>query len=223
MTSDGTALAGRIAWITGAGSGIGEAAALALAQAGASVVLTGRRSEPLEAVAARIAASGGTAVAMPGDLAQGATAGRIVGEIERRFGRLDILVNNAGLNLAKRAWADLEPDGIDTVLGGNLSAAFYCAAAALRPMRHAKDGRADPHGLLGREIHQPRQRRCLYGRETRRRGDEPEHQRRGVPQRHPFDRASPGRSRDPRSSTSGRCHPRPRRGPRCCRRATSAT
>ena len=135
-----TDLAGRVAWVTGAGSGIGEAAALALAGAGATLVLTGRRTEPLEAVAARIAAAGGQATVLPGDLTRPATAGEIVSEVERRFGRLDLLVNNAGLNIAARAWRDLTVEGIDTVLHGNLSAAFYCAAAALGPMRRQGDG-----------------------------------------------------------------------------------
>ncbi len=135
-----TNLAGRVAWVTGAGSGIGEAAALALAGAGAALVLTGRRSEPLDAVASRIAAAGGTALAMPGDLTRPGTAGEIVAGIEARFGRLDILVNNAGLNIAARSWQDLDPAGIDAVIHGNLSAAFYCAAAALKPMRRARDG-----------------------------------------------------------------------------------
>ena len=133
-------LSGKVAWVTGAGSGIGEAACLALAGAGAGLVLTGRRAEPLAAVADRISAEGGTAVVMPGDLTRPETAGEIVGAIERRFGRLDLLVNNAGLNIAARAWRDLEPASIDTVLQGNLSAAFYCAAAALHPMRRARDG-----------------------------------------------------------------------------------
>lgn len=133
-------LSGKVAWVTGAGSGIGEAACLALAGAGAAIVLTGRRAAPLEAVAARVASAGGTASCLPGDLTHAATAGEIVAEIERRFGRLDILVNNAGLNIAARAWRDLTPGSIDTVLQGNLSAAFYCAAAALAPMRRARDG-----------------------------------------------------------------------------------
>jgi len=63
-------LNGKIAWVTGAGSGIGEAAAIGLARAGASVVLTGRRAAPLEDVARRIKGEGGTASAQPGDLMQ---------------------------------------------------------------------------------------------------------------------------------------------------------
>ena len=63
-------LAGKVAWVTGAGSGIGEAAALALAREGAAVVLSGRRREPLQAVADRIAKAGGKALVAPGDLGE---------------------------------------------------------------------------------------------------------------------------------------------------------
>ena len=89
-------LTGKIAWITGAGSGIGEAGALALAEEGASVMLTGRRRELLEAVAARIAKHGGTARVHPGDMSRSEDASAIADAIEKDFGRLDILVNNAG-------------------------------------------------------------------------------------------------------------------------------
>ena len=135
-----TDLSGKVAWVTGAGSGIGEAAARALAGAGASVVLSGRRPEPLEGVAASITAEGGTAIALPGDLTLPDTAATIVGKIEDRFGRLDILVNNAGGNIRERRWNELTPDGIATVVNANLSAAFYCAAAALKPMLRRRDG-----------------------------------------------------------------------------------
>ena len=140
MSQVTTDLSGRVAWVTGAGSGIGEAAALALASAGAILVLTGRRAEPLDAVAVRIIDAGGTAVTMPGDLTRTETADEIAAAVEKRFGRLDLLVNNAGLNIAARSWRDLTPGSIDTVLHGNLSSAFYCAAAALRPMRRAGGG-----------------------------------------------------------------------------------
>jgi NADP-dependent 3-hydroxy acid dehydrogenase YdfG len=135
-----TQLTGKVAWITGAGSGIGEAAALALSGAGASVMLTGRRREALEAVATRIGEAGGTAALADGDLTAPETAGRIAEAIKERFGRLDILVNNAGGNIRERRWDQLSPQGIDTVIGVNLSAAFYCAAAALPMMRAQKDG-----------------------------------------------------------------------------------
>ena len=133
-------LDGKVAWVTGAGSGIGEAAALALSSAGAKVVLTGRRAAPLEDVARRIAGTGGSATAQPGDLMQSATARRIAAAIKQQFGRLDILVNNAGLNILKRSWRQLEEEGAEEVLQGNLSSAFYCVIAALPIMRAQKDG-----------------------------------------------------------------------------------
>ena len=133
-------LKGKVAWVTGAGSGIGEAAAIALAEEGASLVLTGRRKEPLEAVAKRIKAAGGTALVKPADLMKPASAGKIADAIKAKFGRLDILVNNAGLNIAKRTWKQLEPGGIDELIHGNLSSAMYCAVAALPMMRAQKDG-----------------------------------------------------------------------------------
>ena len=135
-----TTLDGKVAWVTGAGSGIGEAAALALAGAGARLVLTGRRTEPLDDLAGRITRTGGVAMVSAGDLALGETAGTIAAAIEARFGRLDILVNNAGMNIAARSWRDLIPASIDAVIGANLSAAFYCAAAALPAMRRQRDG-----------------------------------------------------------------------------------
>ena len=128
-------LDGQVAWITGAGSGIGEAAALALSRAGASVVLTGRREGPLRALADAIEGEGRPALVAPGDLTQPAAAETIAATVVERLGRLDILVNNAGLNIRERRWDQLTPQAIDTVLGGNLSAAFYCALAALAPMR----------------------------------------------------------------------------------------
>ena len=97
-------LAGKVAWVTGAGSGIGEAAALALAAEGATIVLTGRRRDPLEHVAAHIGKAGGTAHAQPADLMQGAQAQKVGAFIKDTLGRLDILVNNAGLNIVDRHW-----------------------------------------------------------------------------------------------------------------------
>lgn len=133
-------LQGRVAWVTGAGSGIGEACAHALARLGATVVLTGRRREPLQQVAAAIAGEGGTAWVQPGDLSRAATSARIVAAIEKRFGRLDVLVNNAGLNVLERAWSKLAPAAVDEVVGANLSGAFYCVIATLPLMRRQGGG-----------------------------------------------------------------------------------
>ena len=135
-----TDLKGKVAWVTGAGSGIGEAAAMALADEGAAVVLSGRRGEPLQSVADRIAAAGGRAHAAPVDVSKSTAVEAIAGEIKERFGRLDILVNNAGSNVTERSWAKLDPARIDAVLDANLKSAFYCAAAALAIMRPQQDG-----------------------------------------------------------------------------------
>jgi NADP-dependent 3-hydroxy acid dehydrogenase YdfG len=134
------ALQGKVAWVTGAGTGIGQGAAAALAREGATVVLTGRRKEPLEETAVTIAKAGGKAVVEAGDLMKATAVNRIAADIEKRFGRLDILVNNAGSNVTDRTWAELTPEGIDTVVQGNLSSAFYCVAAVLPMMRRQKDG-----------------------------------------------------------------------------------
>ncbi len=134
------ALAGKVAWVTGAGSGIGEAAAIALAAEGAEVVLTGRRKEPLEAVAARIKAAGGKAHVKAADLTKGAAVTKLGAWIKEKLKRLDILVNNAGVNIVERHWDKLTPEGADTLIQGNLNSAFYCVTAALPIMREQKDG-----------------------------------------------------------------------------------
>ena len=133
-------LKGKVAWITGAGSGIGEAAALAIAGEGATVVLTGRRRDPLEKVAGRIRDAGGTAHVQPGDLMDARAVERIAAFIKETLGRLDILVNNAGLNILERDWKRLTPAGVDELIKGNLSSAFYVVTAALPMMRAQKDG-----------------------------------------------------------------------------------
>jgi NADP-dependent 3-hydroxy acid dehydrogenase YdfG len=133
-------LRGKVAWVTGAGSGIGEAAAVMLAEDGAAVVLTGRRLAPLEAVAARIEAAGGTAEVQPADLMDPAAVKAVGAFIAQRFGRLDILVNNAGLNITPRRWGVLTTEGVDELVRGNLSSAMYCVTVALPFMRAQKDG-----------------------------------------------------------------------------------
>ena len=133
-------LSGKVAWITGAGSGIGEAAALALSREGAAVALSGRRREPLQAVADRIAKAGGKALVAAADLGVQEAASAIAATIAKEFGRLDILVNNAGANVLERNWAKLNAERVKTVLDANLNGAFYCALAALGVMRPQKDG-----------------------------------------------------------------------------------
>jgi NADP-dependent 3-hydroxy acid dehydrogenase YdfG len=133
-------LTSKIAWVTGAGSGIGKAAAIALANEGATVALSGRRESALREVGQAIETSGQRALVQAADLSQASAAQRIAETIRERYGRLDILVNNAGVNITKRAWHELDASGVDQVLDGNLSNAFYCVLAALPIMRAQKDG-----------------------------------------------------------------------------------
>src|SRR5262245_54782378 len=90
-------LAGRVALNTGAYSGIAEGAVIAHAAAGAEVVVSARRAARLEQLVERIAAAGGKAIALPGDVAQEAIAKQVVADTIGRCGRLDILVNSAGV------------------------------------------------------------------------------------------------------------------------------
>jgi NADP-dependent 3-hydroxy acid dehydrogenase YdfG len=150
----GQQLAGKVAWVTGAGSGIGAAAALALAGEGAILVVTGRRRAPLEETAERIAAGGGTVHVQEGDLMQARSAEAIAAFIKERLGRLDILVNNAGLNVTERSWAQLKPQAAEQVIDGNLASAFYCVMAALPMMRAQRDGvLIHTASIAGRMVH----------------------------------------------------------------------
>lgn len=130
----------KVAWITGAGSGIGEAAAVALARDGATVVLSGRTKEKLEAVAQRIRAAGGTAFVKPADMGKASAVQKVADFIQQKLGRLDVLVNNAGLNISERSWANLKPEGVKELVDGNLISAFNGVIAALPIMRAQKAG-----------------------------------------------------------------------------------
>lgn len=124
-------LTGKTAWITGGGTGIGEAGARALADAGCRVVISGRRIGPLEALAAEI---GGEALAL--DVADAAAVEAAVAEI----GPVDILVASAGTNVPKRAMEQVEVGGWDRVIDVNLNGIFYAARAVLPGMRETGDG-----------------------------------------------------------------------------------
>ena len=133
-------LDGKVAWITGAGTGIGRAGVEALAAAGMKVVISGRRVEKLEEVADRIAASSGEAIVEPLDVADRAAVDGVAARITERLGRLDVLVNSAGLNVLERHWDKLTPEGFDKVVAINLNGAFYCCHAAMPLMRVQGDG-----------------------------------------------------------------------------------
>lgn len=124
-------LDGKRAWITGGGTGIGAGAALALADAGAQVVVSGRRPEPLQKVVDLIEAEGGLARAEVVDVADA----EAVAQAAERIGKVDILLANAGLNVPDRALFDLTEADWRTVVDVNLNGVFHAVRAVLPGMK----------------------------------------------------------------------------------------
>jgi NADP-dependent 3-hydroxy acid dehydrogenase YdfG len=127
-------LAGRVALITGASSGIGEGAAIALAEAGASVAVAARRADRLDALTKKITDMGGKALALPGDVSDEAVARDIVAKTIKHFGRLDILVNSAGV-IAPGGVENADTEEWRRVIDINLLATLYTCTAAIGPMK----------------------------------------------------------------------------------------
>ena len=132
-------LSGKVAAVTGASSGIGEATALALARAGCSVALGARRTDRIEALARRISEDGGRAAAIEVDVSQEEQARAFVREASERLGRLDILVNNAGVMLLG-PFEGGEPDDWRRMVDVNLLGLLYCTHAAVPIMREQGGG-----------------------------------------------------------------------------------
>lgn len=130
----------RVAWVTGGGSGIGEAGAEALAADGWIVVVSGRRKDALDKVVENITKKGGKAEAIPLDVSNKADVNKAADQIVSRHGRIDLLVNSAGINVPKRSWADMELEGWDKLVEINLNGVLYCMRAVLPAMRKQKDG-----------------------------------------------------------------------------------
>ncbi|MFD6566883.1 SDR family NAD(P)-dependent oxidoreductase [Micromonospora profundi] len=123
-------LQGKVAWVTGAGQGVGAAIAEGLAEAGARVILQSRRLDTLEAVRDKIVANGGTADIVAGDVTDEAVAEAVVALARRRWDRLDILVNNAGISPALHRSEQLSVADWQQVIDTNLTGVFVCARAA---------------------------------------------------------------------------------------------
>lgn len=133
-------LTGKVAWITGAGTGIGLAAAKALAEAGATVIMSGRRKEVLGPEAEKLRIRGFSVDTEALDVSDKKAVSRAASHILERHGRVDILVNSAGLNVPNRYWKNQTPEGWDEVIGVNLDGSFYTTFAVLPGMRSRKDG-----------------------------------------------------------------------------------
>ena len=144
-------LAGKVALVTGASSGIGAATAVALAAAGATVAISARRKDRLDELVARIAAAGGKALALPGDMAVEADAIAAVEDTARRLGRIDILINSAGIMQAGGIeGADL--DEYRKVIDINLLATVYtCKAAIPHMLAHGVGDIINISSLAGRK------------------------------------------------------------------------
>ena len=131
---------GKVAWVTGAGTGIGRAGAIALAGAGATVILSGRRVTQLENVSGRISNMGGVSDVKPLDIADVEAVNNVADDILERHGRIDILVNSAGLNKPNRRWRDITDESWSAIIEVNLNGAFNVSHAAVKVMRKQRDG-----------------------------------------------------------------------------------
>ena len=133
-------LTGKVAIVTGGGSGIGEGIAQALAAAGAAVVICGRREAALARVVDAISATGGMARAVPADVALEADVARVVAETLDAFGGLHILVNNAGIDASDAPIHEYSVAEWDQVMATNLRGPFLMSREALPIMRRQREG-----------------------------------------------------------------------------------
>jgi NAD(P)-dependent dehydrogenase (short-subunit alcohol dehydrogenase family) len=146
----------KIALVTGAGSGIGRAVALALLEDGFSLVLAGRRAEPLQAVVAQALAAGGEALAVPTDVRDEQSVVQLFATIEEVHGRLDVIFNNAGINAPAVPVDELPLETWRNVIATNVDGVFLCARAAFGLMRRQQPqgGRIINNGSIS--AHTPR-------------------------------------------------------------------
>jgi NAD(P)-dependent dehydrogenase (short-subunit alcohol dehydrogenase family) len=152
-TVKGFSLEGKSAVVTGGGSGLGKAIALALGRAGADVAIAGRRPSPLNEVAEELRQYGGRAAAIPADITDSRQVNSLMEKAIAEFGKIDILVNNAGiakgvdpqgndpLTKAMPPIWDITDEDFTYSLNTNLSGAFYCCRAVSRHMTDRKSGK----------------------------------------------------------------------------------
>ncbi len=152
----------KVALVTGAGSGIGRAVALAFLEAGYRVVLAGRRRDALEATVAQAAGAAGRTLAVPTDVGDPRAVAALFEAIGASFGRLDVLFNNAGTGAPAVPLEELTAEQWTRVVDANLSGSFYCLQGAFRMMKSQQPmgGRIINNGSIS--AHAPRPNSAPY-------------------------------------------------------------
>jgi NAD(P)-dependent dehydrogenase (short-subunit alcohol dehydrogenase family) len=155
-------LPNKVAIVTGAGTGVGRAVALALLQEGYSVVLAGRRKEPLDTTIRAAGGSESVTLAVPTDVADPSSVKRLFAGTKEAFGRLDLLFNNAGIGAPPLPLEDLTYDQWKAVVETNLTGTFLCTQEAFRLMKHQepRGGRIINNGSIS--AHSPRPNSAPY-------------------------------------------------------------
>jgi len=159
---DGSGGAGRVAIVTGAGSGIGKAVALALVDDGYSVVFAGRRADLLDAAVTCTGAAASRCLAVPTDVRDPESVRALFATTRQRFGRLDLLFNNAGIGTPPIPMEDLPFEQWKSVVETNLNGAFLCTQEAIRIMKAQtpRGGRIINNGSIS--AHTPRPHSVAY-------------------------------------------------------------
>jgi NAD(P)-dependent dehydrogenase (short-subunit alcohol dehydrogenase family) len=147
----------KVAMVTGAGSGIGKSAAIALAREGYSVALAGRRPEPLDQVSAEIRSIGARSLAVPTDVTNPASVRHLFDETRKTFGRLDVLFNNAGINVPAIPLEELTIEQWRSVIDTNITGAFLCIQEAFKVMKgqSPRGGRIINNGSISAHVPRP--------------------------------------------------------------------
>jgi NAD(P)-dependent dehydrogenase (short-subunit alcohol dehydrogenase family) len=152
-------LQGRVAVVTGASSGIGEACAVAFVEKGARVVLAARRAERLSALVERLEGLGGEALAVTTDVTSESDVDNLFARAVERFGTVDVLINNAGIADSTAVY-EMSLDTWHSVIETNLTSAFLCSRAAFRVMKDKGRGRILNIGSISARV--PRQNSPAY-------------------------------------------------------------
>jgi NAD(P)-dependent dehydrogenase (short-subunit alcohol dehydrogenase family) len=152
----------KIALVTGGGTGVGRAVAIALAKAGYSLALTGRRKEMLDKVVAEINALGAQALAVPADVSKREDILALFATVKASLGRLDVLFNNAGTGAPPVPLEDLPYEAWSKVVATNLTGMFLCAQEAIKIMKaqNPRGGRIINNGSIS--AHTPRPLSVAY-------------------------------------------------------------